>query len=73
MSASGLRALRYAHEVDGIDKVVALDNDKGSLVLCFSFNNHATQIEMELVFSILYLFSCFLIAPGILFLWERVQ
>lgn len=30
MSASGLRALRYAREVEGIGQVVALDNDKGN-------------------------------------------
>ncbi|RRT85148.1 hypothetical protein B296_00002637 [Ensete ventricosum] len=31
LAASGLRALRYAREVDGIGQVIALDNDK---VLC---------------------------------------
>lgn len=31
LSASGLRALRYAREIEGIGQVVALDNDKGSL------------------------------------------
>lgn len=30
LSASGLRALRYAREVEGIGQVVALDNDKGN-------------------------------------------
>lgn len=30
LSASGLRALRYAREVEGIGHVVALDNDKGA-------------------------------------------
>lgn len=30
LSASGLRALRYAREVEGIGQVVALDNDKGA-------------------------------------------
>ena len=29
LSASGLRALRYAREVEGIGQVVALDNDEG--------------------------------------------
>lgn len=29
LAASGLRALRYAREIDGIGQVVALDNDKG--------------------------------------------
>lgn len=28
-AASGLRAIRYALEVEGIDSVVALDKDKG--------------------------------------------
>jgi len=30
LSASGLRALRYAREIEGIGQVVALDNDKGT-------------------------------------------
>jgi tRNA (guanine26-N2/guanine27-N2)-dimethyltransferase len=30
LAASGLRSLRYAREVDGLEKVVALDNDKGN-------------------------------------------
>ncbi|XP_057769846.1 tRNA (guanine(26)-N(2))-dimethyltransferase 2-like isoform X2 [Salvia miltiorrhiza] len=34
LSASGLRALRYAREVEGIEKVVALDNDKASVESC---------------------------------------
>ncbi|KAG6396146.1 hypothetical protein SASPL_142288 [Salvia splendens] len=34
LSASGLRALRYAREVEGIGKVVALDNDKASVESC---------------------------------------
>jgi len=29
LSASGLRALRYAREIEGIGQVVALDNDLG--------------------------------------------
>jgi hypothetical protein len=37
LSASGLRALRYAREVEGIGKVVALDNDKGISRLSGSF------------------------------------
>ncbi|KAL4299746.1 hypothetical protein AHAS_Ahas17G0131700 [Arachis hypogaea] len=32
-SASGLRALRYAHEVEGIGHVVALDNDEAMKVI----------------------------------------
>ncbi|XP_047317155.1 probable tRNA (guanine(26)-N(2))-dimethyltransferase 2 [Impatiens glandulifera] len=34
LSASGLRALRYAREVEGIGQVVALDNDKLSVEAC---------------------------------------
>ncbi|KAJ4961913.1 hypothetical protein NE237_021823 [Protea cynaroides] len=34
LAASGLRALRYAREVEGIDKVVALDIDKVSVEAC---------------------------------------
>ncbi|KAK9683112.1 hypothetical protein RND81_10G117400 [Saponaria officinalis] len=34
LSASGLRALRYAREVEGVDKVVALDNDEASVEAC---------------------------------------
>lgn len=33
LSASGLRALRYAREIEGIGQVVALDNDIGNLLL----------------------------------------
>ncbi|KAL5988142.1 hypothetical protein ACLOJK_035905 [Asimina triloba] len=33
LAASGLRALRYAREVEGIGQVVAVDNDKGMVVL----------------------------------------
>ncbi|KAK9106541.1 hypothetical protein Syun_022552 [Stephania yunnanensis] len=34
LAASGLRALRYAREVEGIGQVVALDNDKASVEAC---------------------------------------
>lgn len=33
LSASGLRALRYAREVEGVGQVVALDNDKGNFLI----------------------------------------
>lgn len=33
LSASGLRALRYAREVEGVGQVVALDNDKGNFLV----------------------------------------
>ncbi|KAL1211377.1 tRNA (guanine(26)-N(2))-dimethyltransferase 2 [Cardamine amara subsp. amara] len=34
LSASGLRALRYAREIEGIGQVVALDNDLASVEAC---------------------------------------
>lgn len=34
LSASGLRALRYAREVEGVGSVVALDNDKVAVEAC---------------------------------------
>lgn len=33
LAASGLRALRYAKEVEQVGSVVACDNDKGNLAL----------------------------------------
>ncbi|KAL0377623.1 UNVERIFIED_CONTAM: putative tRNA (guanine(26)-N(2))-dimethyltransferase 2 [Sesamum radiatum] len=50
LSASGLRALRYAREVDGIDKVVALDNDKASVEACrrnIKFNGSVARSKVE--------------------------
>jgi tRNA G26 N,N-dimethylase Trm1 len=32
LAASGLRAIRYAVEVDGIGEVTAVDNNEGALV-----------------------------------------
>ncbi|KAF9606003.1 hypothetical protein IFM89_021329 [Coptis chinensis] len=34
LAASGLRALRYAREVEGLGQVIALDNDKASVEAC---------------------------------------
>lgn len=34
LAASGLRALRYAREVEGLGAVIALDNDRG-IILSF--------------------------------------
>ncbi|KAG6475510.1 probable tRNA (guanine(26)-N(2))-dimethyltransferase 1 [Zingiber officinale] len=34
LAASGLRALRYSREIEGIGKVIALDNDKASIEAC---------------------------------------
>ncbi|KAK6128605.1 hypothetical protein DH2020_037648 [Rehmannia glutinosa] len=39
LSASGLRALRYAHEVDGIGQVVALDKDNGNIIFSLICND----------------------------------
>ncbi|XP_021905305.1 probable tRNA (guanine(26)-N(2))-dimethyltransferase 2 [Carica papaya] len=50
LSASGLRALRYAREVDGIGKVVALDNDKASVEACrrnIKFNGSVACSKVE--------------------------
>ncbi|KAJ7971113.1 tRNA (guanine(26)-N(2))-dimethyltransferase [Quillaja saponaria] len=40
LSASGLRALRYAREVDDIGQVVALDNDKGGIEFILYISSH---------------------------------
>ncbi|XP_043704199.1 probable tRNA (guanine(26)-N(2))-dimethyltransferase 2 [Telopea speciosissima] len=50
LSASGLRALRYAREVEGIGKVVALDNDKASVEACkrnIKFNGSVAMSKVE--------------------------
>ncbi|XP_073124512.1 tRNA (guanine(26)-N(2))-dimethyltransferase 2-like isoform X2 [Henckelia pumila] len=50
LSASGLRALRYALEVDGIGQVVALDNDKASVEACrrnINFNGSVARSKVE--------------------------
>ncbi|PIN06359.1 O-methyltransferase [Handroanthus impetiginosus] len=50
LSASGLRALRYACEVDGIGQVVALDNDKASIEACrrnIKFNGSMACLKVE--------------------------
>ncbi|GKV16964.1 hypothetical protein SLEP1_g27525 [Rubroshorea leprosula] len=50
LSASGLRALRYAREVDGIGQVVALDNDKGAIEACqrnIKFNGSVACAKVE--------------------------
>ncbi|CAI9777439.1 unnamed protein product [Fraxinus pennsylvanica] len=50
LSASGLRALRYAREVDGIGQVVALDNDKVSVEACrrnIKFNGSVACSKVE--------------------------
>ncbi|GAB4830749.1 hypothetical protein Ancab_004781 [Ancistrocladus abbreviatus] len=50
LSASGLRALRYACEVEGIGQVVALDNDKASVEACrrnIKFNGSIACAKVE--------------------------
>ncbi|GLT61976.1 hypothetical protein SLA2020_346460 [Shorea laevis] len=50
LSASGLRALRYAREVEGIGQVVALDNDKGAVEACqrnIKFNGSVACAKVE--------------------------
>ncbi|PSS35089.1 TRNA (guanine(26)-N(2))-dimethyltransferase [Actinidia chinensis var. chinensis] len=50
LSASGLRALRYAREVEAIGQVVALDNDKASVEACrrnIKFNGSVACAKVE--------------------------
>ncbi|KAL6645867.1 hypothetical protein ACP70R_017475 [Stipagrostis hirtigluma subsp. patula] len=50
LAASGLRSLRYALEVDGLGKVVALDNDKASVEACkrnIKFNGASAVSKVE--------------------------
>nr|VDC86465.1 unnamed protein product [Brassica oleracea] len=50
LSASGLRALRYAREVEGIGQVVALDNDPASVEACqrnLKFNGLMSTSKVE--------------------------
>ncbi|CAL1356622.1 unnamed protein product [Linum trigynum] len=50
LSASGLRALRYAREIEGIGQIVALDNDKASVEACrrnIKFNGPVAISKVE--------------------------
>ncbi|KAK9684194.1 hypothetical protein RND81_10G193100 [Saponaria officinalis] len=50
LSASGLRALRYTREVEGVDKVVALDNDEASVEACgrnIKYNGSVASKKVE--------------------------
>ncbi|KAJ0967812.1 hypothetical protein J5N97_024729 [Dioscorea zingiberensis] len=50
LAASGLRALRYAHEVEGIGQVIALDSDKASVEACernIQFNGSVVCSKVE--------------------------
>ncbi|XP_048328232.2 tRNA (guanine(26)-N(2))-dimethyltransferase 2 [Ziziphus jujuba] len=54
LSASGLRAIRYAREVEGIGQVVALDNDKASVEACqrnIKFNGSVACSKVESHFA----------------------
>lgn len=50
LAATGLRSLRYAREVEGLGKVVALDNDKASIEDCkrnIKFNGASATSKVE--------------------------
>lgn len=50
LAASGLRALRYALEVDGLGSVIALDNDEASIKACkrnIKFNGSTACSKVE--------------------------
>ncbi|KAJ3669970.1 hypothetical protein LUZ60_010294 [Juncus effusus] len=50
LAASGLRALRYAREIEGIQKVVALDIEQASVEACkknIRFNGSVAQAKVE--------------------------
>ncbi|RDX81156.1 putative tRNA (guanine(26)-N(2))-dimethyltransferase 2, partial [Mucuna pruriens] len=62
LSASGLRALRYAREIEGIGQVVALDNDKASVDACrrnIKFNGSVacSKVESHLVDARVYMLT----------------
>ncbi|CAM8968100.1 unnamed protein product [Rhodiola kirilowii] len=62
LSASGLRALRYAREVEDLGEVVALDNDKNSVEACrrnirFNGSVASSKVKSELVDACIYMVS----------------
>ncbi|CAA0828307.1 Probable tRNA (guanine(26)-N(2))-dimethyltransferase 2 [Striga hermonthica] len=62
LSASGLRSLRYAREVDGIGQVVAVDNDKSSVEACrrnIKFNGSVacSKVESQLADARIYMLT----------------
>ncbi|XP_057972036.1 tRNA (guanine(26)-N(2))-dimethyltransferase 2 [Malania oleifera] len=62
LSASGLRALRYALEVEGIGQVVALDNDKVSVEACkrnvkFNGSVACSKVESHLADARVYMLT----------------
>ncbi|MQL72924.1 hypothetical protein Taro_005276 [Colocasia esculenta] len=62
LAASGLRALRYAREVEGIGQIVALDNDKTSVEACkrnIQFNGSlaCSKVEAHLADARIYMLT----------------
>ncbi|XP_004507297.1 tRNA (guanine(26)-N(2))-dimethyltransferase 1 isoform X3 [Cicer arietinum] len=62
LSASGLRALRYAREIEGIGQVVAVDNDQASVEACrrnIKFNGSvaASKVESHLADARVYMIT----------------
>lgn len=62
LSASGLRALRYAREVEGIGQVIALDNDSVSVEACrrnIKFNGSiaCSKVESQLADARVYMLT----------------
>ncbi|KAK8942829.1 putative tRNA (guanine(26)-N(2))-dimethyltransferase 2 [Platanthera zijinensis] len=62
LAASGLRALRYALEVDGLGSVVALDSDEASIKACkrnikFNGSTASSKIEVHHVDSRVYMLT----------------
>ncbi|CAO2817305.1 unnamed protein product [Amaranthus hypochondriacus] len=62
LSASGLRALRYAREIEGIGQVVALDNDKACVEACrrnIKFNGSVacSKVESDLADARVYMLT----------------
>ncbi|KAL8124711.1 hypothetical protein AgCh_012386 [Apium graveolens] len=62
LSASGLRAIRYAREVEGIGQVVALDNDKESVEACrrnLKFNGSlaSSKVDSQLADARVYMLT----------------
>ncbi|KAH7689954.1 tRNA (guanine(26)-N(2))-dimethyltransferase protein [Dioscorea alata] len=62
LAASGLRAIRYAQEVEGIGQVIALDSDKASVDACkrnIQFNGSvaSSKVEVHLVDARVYMLT----------------
>lgn len=62
LAASGLRALRYAREVEGVGSVLALDNDKAAVDACkrnIKLNGSAvsSKVETQLADSRVYMLT----------------